>query len=46
MSVEVKEKVHDLKQGLKDIEVNGLYGNLAVGWWVHPMKFFGDPGKS
>ena len=46
MSVKVKEKVHSLKEDLRDVEVNGICGNLAVGWWVHPMKFFGDPGKS
>lgn len=43
MSVGVKEKVHGLREGLKEVEPNGIVGTLLVGWWIAPMKFIADP---
>ena len=40
----MKEKVHGLREGLKEVEPNGIVGTLLVGWWIAPMKFIADPG--
>ena len=44
MSVEVKNKVHGLRDGLNKVELNGFVGTVLVGWWVMPLKFVGEPG--